>query len=62
MPEFFEDVARKWKSFASKRRSSNRIDENAASVDVELDDDALAQLQPLSDQVQGGRYADHGVR
>ena len=43
-------------------RHANRLDENAAAVDVELDDDALAQLQPLSDQVQGGRYADHGVR
>lgn len=43
-------------------RHAHRLDENAASVDVELDDDALALLQPLSDQVQGGRYADRGVR
>ncbi|QNJ90593.1 aldo/keto reductase [Mycolicibacterium fluoranthenivorans] len=43
-------------------RHANRLDENAASLDVELDDDALAQLQPLSDMVKGGRYADHGVR
>lgn len=43
-------------------RHANRLDENIASVDLELDADALEQLQPLSDQVQGGRYADHGVR
>ncbi len=43
-------------------RHSERLDQNVASLDVELDDDALAQLQPLSDQVQGGRYADRGVR
>jgi aryl-alcohol dehydrogenase-like predicted oxidoreductase len=43
-------------------RHATRLDENAASLDVELDDDALAQLQPLSDMVVGGRYADHGVR
>lgn len=43
-------------------RHADRIDQNVASLDVELDADALAQLQPLSDMVQGGRYADHGVR
>ncbi len=43
-------------------RHAERLDQNAASLDVELDDDALAQLQPLSDQVQGGRYAERGVR
>ncbi|MCV7183088.1 aldo/keto reductase [Mycolicibacterium murale] len=43
-------------------RHANRLDENAASLDVKLDDDALAELQPLSDLVRGGRYADHGVR
>ncbi|WP_442933029.1 aldo/keto reductase [Mycobacterium kyogaense] len=43
-------------------RHSERLDQNVASLDVELDDDALAQLRPLSDQVQGGRYADRGVR
>lgn len=43
-------------------RHASRLDENIASLDVELDAATLAQLQPLSDQVQGGRYADHGVR
>jgi len=43
-------------------RHAERLDQNVASLDVELDDDALAQLQPLSDQVQGGRYAERGVR
>ncbi|WP_416276410.1 aldo/keto reductase [Mycolicibacterium sp. J2] len=43
-------------------RHANRVDENAAALAVELDEDALAQLQPLSDMVVGGRYADHGVR
>ncbi|MEW5812232.1 MAG: aldo/keto reductase [Actinomycetota bacterium] len=43
-------------------RHAERLDQNVASLDVELDDDALAQLQPLSDQVQGGRYAARGVR
>jgi len=43
-------------------RHANRIDENIASLDIVLDDDALAQLQPLSDVVKGGRYADRGVR
>ncbi|KKF01974.1 aldo/keto reductase [Mycolicibacterium obuense] len=43
-------------------RHSERLDQNVASLDVVLDDDALAQLQPLSDRVQGGRYADRGVR
>ena len=43
-------------------RHAERLDQNVASLDVVLDEDALAQLQPLSDQVQGGRYADRGVR
>jgi aryl-alcohol dehydrogenase-like predicted oxidoreductase len=43
-------------------RHANRLDENTASLDVVLDDDALAQLQPLSDMVAGGRYANQGVR
>ena len=43
-------------------RHAGRLDQNVASLDVELDADALAQLQPLSDMVMGGRYADHGVR
>lgn len=46
----------------SGTRHPERFDQNAASVDVELDVEALAQLQPLSDQVRGGRYADRGVR
>lgn len=43
-------------------RHANRLEQNIAALDVELDEDALAQLQPLSDLVVGGRYADHGVR
>ncbi len=43
-------------------RHANRLDQNVASLDIELDTDALTQLQPLSDLVTGGRYADHGVR
>lgn len=43
-------------------RHADRLDQNIASLDVDLDADALAQLQPLSDVVMGGRYADHGVR
>ncbi|AKS32781.1 aldo/keto reductase [Mycolicibacterium goodii] len=43
-------------------RHAQRLDQNVASLDVDLDADALAQLQPLSDLVMGGRYADHGVR
>lgn len=39
-----------------------RLDQNVASLSVDLDADALAQLQPLSDMVMGGRYTDHGVR
>ena len=35
-------------------------DETIESID--LDADAVAQLQPLSDMVMGGRYTDHGVR
>ena len=46
MPEFFEDVARKWKSFASKRRSSNRIDENAVR-------NTYARWAPVYDRVFG---------
>jgi aryl-alcohol dehydrogenase-like predicted oxidoreductase len=43
-------------------RDPQRLDQNVASLDVDLDADALAQLQPLSDLVMGERYADHGVR
>ena len=43
-------------------RRAERLDQNVASLDVELDDDALDELQPLSDRVTGGRYADRGVR
>jgi aryl-alcohol dehydrogenase-like predicted oxidoreductase len=43
-------------------RHAERLDQNAASLDVELDTDALEQLQPLSDLVMGGRYGNHGVR
>ena len=39
-----------------------RLDQNVASLSVDLDADAVAQLQPLSDMVMGGRYTDHGVR
>ncbi|MCV7032295.1 aldo/keto reductase [Mycobacterium sherrisii] len=43
-------------------RHANRLEQNVAALDIDLDEDALAQLQPLSDLVVGGRYADHGVR
>ena len=43
-------------------RNAGRLDQNAAAVDVELDVEALAELQPLSDMVVGGRYGDRGVR
>lgn len=43
-------------------RNAGRLDQNAAAVDVELDVEALAELQPLSDMVAGGRYGDRGVR
>ena len=43
-------------------RHAERLDQNVAALDVELDDAALAELQPLSDMVAGGRYADRGVR
>ncbi len=46
----------------SGARDANRLDENVALLDVRFDDDARTQLQPLSDLVKGGRYADHGVR
>jgi aryl-alcohol dehydrogenase-like predicted oxidoreductase len=43
-------------------RRAERLDQNVAAVGLELDADAQAQLQPLSDLVAGGRYADQGVR
>lgn len=43
-------------------RHADRLDQNVASLDVDLDSDTLAQLQPLSDLVTGGRYGEHGVR
>jgi aryl-alcohol dehydrogenase-like predicted oxidoreductase len=43
-------------------RHAHRLDENVASLDVQLDDDALAELQPLSDLVKGGRYPEQAVR
>ncbi len=43
-------------------RRAERLDQNVASLDVVLDADALAQLQPLSDNVAGGRYGNQGVR
>lgn len=43
-------------------RRAERLDQNVASLDVALDADALAQLQPLSDNVAGGRYGNQGVR
>lgn len=66
-------VALAWVSAQSERlgvpvvpipgtRHASRLDENVAALDVVLDDDALAELQPLSDLVQGGRYPDRGVR
>ncbi|MCG5433341.1 aldo/keto reductase [Mycobacterium sp. MYCO198283] len=39
-------------------RRADRLDQNVASLNVGLDAEALAQLQPLSDQVRGGRYAE----
>lgn len=41
-------------------RNPRRLEQNAAS-DVHLDEAALAELQPLSDVVVGGRYAERGV-
>lgn len=66
-------VALAWVSAQSERlgvpvvpipgtRHASRLDENVAALDVVLDDDALAELQPLSDLVQGGRYPDRGAR
>lgn len=43
-------------------RHAARLDQNVASLSIDLDADAVAQLQPLSDVVMGGRYTDHGVR
>lgn len=43
-------------------RHVERLDQNLASLEVGLDAEAFSQLQPLSDQVKGGRYGDHGVR
>ncbi|ORV88734.1 aldo/keto reductase [Mycolicibacterium iranicum] len=43
-------------------RHAARLDQNVASLSIDLDADAVAQLQPLSDMVMGGRYTDHGVR
>lgn len=43
-------------------RRAERLDQNVASLDVTLDADSLAQLQPLSDNVAGGRYGNQGVR
>lgn len=43
-------------------RHAARLDQNVASLSVDLDADAVAQLQPLSDMVMGGRYTDRGVR
>ncbi|MCV7072471.1 aldo/keto reductase [Mycolicibacterium rufum] len=66
-------VALAWVSAQSERlgvpvvpipgtRHASRLEENVAALDVVLDDDALAELQPLSDLVQGGRYPDRGAR
>jgi aryl-alcohol dehydrogenase-like predicted oxidoreductase len=32
------------------------LEQNAAALDVRLDDEALAELDPLGDQVVGARY------
>jgi aryl-alcohol dehydrogenase-like predicted oxidoreductase len=39
-------------------KRSAYLEQNAAAMDVTLDDDALAVLQPLSDEVRGDRYGD----
>jgi phosphatidylethanolamine/phosphatidyl-N-methylethanolamine N-methyltransferase len=46
MPDLFEDVARKWKSFSIGRRRSNRIDESAVKS-------AYARWAPVYDWVFG---------
>ncbi|WP_018181244.1 class I SAM-dependent methyltransferase [Kaistia granuli] len=46
MPEFFEDVARKWKSFADNRKRSARIDESAVRS-------TYARWAPVYDRVFG---------
>lgn len=43
-------------------RHVERLEQNIAAMDVVLDEEALRQLQPLSDLVVGARYGDHGVR
>lgn len=46
MPEFFEDVARKWKSFAGNRKRAARIDEEAVRS-------TYARWAPIYDRVFG---------
>jgi aryl-alcohol dehydrogenase-like predicted oxidoreductase len=38
-------------------RNPERLEQNVGALDVVLDDDAMAALQPLSDMVVGSRYA-----
>lgn len=38
-------------------RNAERLEQNVGALDVVLDEDAMAALQPLSDLVVGGRYA-----
>ncbi len=43
-------------------RHAERLAQNVAAVSIVLDEEALRELQPLSDLVVGGRYGDRGVR
>jgi aryl-alcohol dehydrogenase-like predicted oxidoreductase len=43
-------------------RNVSRLEQNAAAVELALDQAALQQLQPLGDLVTGGRYPSQGVR
>ncbi|MCX8563026.1 aldo/keto reductase [Mycolicibacterium mucogenicum] len=43
-------------------RNPQRLDQNAAAVDISLDEQALRNLQPLADEVMGARYPSQGVR
>ena len=39
-----------------RNRLAMSIEENVAALDVQLDDNDLAELDPLSEQVVGARY------
>lgn len=49
MPDFFEDVARKWKSFSSDRKRGSRIDDGAVRA-------AYARWAPVYDWVFGKMF------